>query len=136
MAGYSSRALADKLGIKERARVALVGAPDGFEDALRPLPGGVQLGRRLQKGADVAVMFTKSRAALAKRWPNLTAAVGPTGAVWVAWPKKSSGVATDMTEDVVRDVVLPTGWVDVKVCAIDDTWSGLRCVRRRALRAP
>jgi hypothetical protein len=134
VAGYSPRALVDKLGIKAGARVALVGAPEGFEAALSPLPDGTRLARRLRKGADVAVMFTTSSAELAKRWGALSAAVGPSGAVWVAWPKRASGVATDMTENVVRDVVLPTGWVDTKVCAIDDTWSGLRCVLRRALR--
>ena len=79
-------------------------------------------------------MFTTSRAELARRWGALSDAVGPTGAVWVAWPKRASGVVTDMTEHVVRDVVLPTGWVDTKVCAIDDTWSGLRCVLRRDRR--
>jgi hypothetical protein len=136
VAGYSHRPLVDKLGIKPGARVALVGAPEGFESALAPLPAGAQLARRLHKGADVAVMFTRSRAVLDKRWPALTAAVGSTGAVWVAWPKKTSGVATDMTDHVVRDVVLPTGWVDVKVCAIDDTWTGVRCVLRRDRRGP
>ncbi len=136
MAGYSPRPLVDKLGIKPGARVALVGAPEGFEAALDPLPDGAHLARRLHKGADVAVMFTTSRAELDKRWPALTAAVGQTGAVWVAWPKRTSRVATDMTDDVVRDVVLPTGGVDVKVCAIDDTWSGLRCVLRRDRRGP
>ena len=134
MAGYSPRALVDKLGIKPGARVALVGAPAGFESALEPLPDRARVGRRLQKGSDVAVMFTTSRAELARRWGALSDAVGPTGAVWVAWPKRASGVVTDMTEHVVRDVVLPTGWVDTKVCAIDDTWSGLRCVLRRDRR--
>ena len=136
MAGYSPRPLVAKLGIKPGARVALVGAPEGFESELDPLPPGAQLARRLSKGVDVAVIFTTSRAVLAKRWDALTAAVGPTGAVWVAWPKRASGVTTDITEDVVRDVVLPTGWVDVKVAAIDETWSGLRCVLRRDHRPP
>ena len=136
MAGYSPRPLVAKLGIKPGARVALVGAPEGFESELDPLPPGAQLARRLSKGVDVAIMFTTSRAVLAKRWDALTAAVGPTGAVWVAWPKRASGVTTDITEDVVRDVVLPTGWVDVKVAAIDETWSGLRCVLRRDHRPP
>jgi hypothetical protein len=136
MVGYSPRPLVAKLGIKPGARVALVGAPEGFESELDPLPPGAQLARRLSKGVDVAVMFTTSRAVLGKRWDALTAAVGPTGAVWVAWPKRASGVTTDITEDVVRDVVLPTGWVDVKVAAIDETWSGLRCVLRRDHRPP
>jgi hypothetical protein len=134
VAGYSHRALVDKLGIKAGARVALVGAPHGFEAALEPLPDGTRVVRQLRKGADVAVMFATSQSELGKRWSALTSAVGPTGAVWVAWPKRTSGVATDMTENGVRDVVLPTGWVDTKVCAIDDTWSGLRCVLRRDRR--
>jgi hypothetical protein len=79
-------------------------------------------------------MFSTSRAELARKWDRLTRAVGPTGMVWVAWPKKASGVQTDMTEHVVREIVLPTGWVDVKVCAIDDTWTGFKCVLRVALR--
>ena len=134
MAGYSGKPLVDKLGVKPGARVALVGAPEGFESALEPLPPGATVRRRLNRGSDVAVMFTMSRAELARKWVQLTDAVGPTGAVWVAWPKKASGVATDMTEHVVRDVVLPTGWVDVKVCAIDETWTGFKCVLRVALR--
>ena len=136
MAGYSARPLVDKLGIKPGARVALVGAPEGFAATLVPLPVGARLTTRLSKGVDVAVMFTTSRARLEKRWDALTAAVGPAGAVWVAWPKRASGVPTDMTDHVVRDVVLPTGWVDVKVAAIDETWSGVRCVLRLKLRPP
>jgi hypothetical protein len=136
MAGYSHRPLVDKLGIKPGALVALVGAPEGFGATLGPLPDGARLTARLSKGVDVAVMFTTSRARLEKRWDALIAAVGPAGAVWVAWPKRASGVATDMTDHVVRDVVLPTGWVDVKVVAIDDTWTGVRCVLRLALRPP
>jgi hypothetical protein len=136
MAGYSARPLVDKLGIKPGARVALVGAPEGFAATLAPLPDGVRLTTRLSKGVDVAVMFTTSRARLENRWDALTTAVGPGGAVWVAWPKRASGVPTDMTDHVVRAVVLPTGWVDVKVVAIDDTWTGVRCVLRLALRPP
>jgi hypothetical protein len=136
MAGYSGKALVDKLGVKPGARVALVGAPDGFESAIEPLPPGATVKRRLTTGTDVAVMFSTSRAELARKWVQATRAVGPEGAVWVAWPKKASGVPTDVTENVVRDVVLPTGWVDVKVCAIDETWSGLKCVLRLAHRGP
>jgi len=136
VAGYSERSLADKLGIRAGARVALVGAPAGFEAALAPLPDGARTARRATRGADVAIVFTRARSELARRWGALTDAVGPTGAVWVAWPKKASGIPTDMTDHAVRDVVLPTGWVDVKVCAIDDTWSGLRCVLRKDRRSP
>ena len=136
MAGYSGKALVDKLGVKPGARVALVSAPEGFEAALDPLPPGATVRRRLHRGTDVAVMFSASRAALARKWVQLTDAVGPTGVVWVAWPKKASGVTTDMTEHAVRDVVLPSGWVDVKVAAIDGTWSGLKCVLRLERRPP
>jgi hypothetical protein len=136
MAGYSGRPLVDKLGIKPDARVALLGAPVGFAATLGPLPHGARLTTRLSQGVDVAVVFTTSRARLENRWDALTRAAGPAGAVWVAWPKRASGVPTDMTDHVVRDVVLPTGWVDVKVVAIDDTWTGVRCVLRRDRRPP
>ncbi len=136
MAGYSGRALVDKLGVRPGSRVVLVGAPQGFESALEPLPAGATVRRRMSRGTDMAVMFPASRAELARKWEQLTRAVGPAGAVWVAWPKKASGVLTDMTENAVRDVVLPTGWVDTKVCAIDDTWSGLKCVLRLDRRGP
>ena len=83
---------------------------------------------------DLVLAFFTRRADVARRWPALTAAVGPEGVVWVAWPKRSSGVATDLTEDAFREDLLPTGWVDVKVCAIDETWSGLKMVLRKELR--
>jgi hypothetical protein len=90
--------------------------------------------RALRAPVDLAVVFFTARADIVKRWPALTGAVGPQGVVWVAWPKKASGVATDVTEDALRELLLPTGWVDVKVCAIDDTWSGLKFVLRKELR--
>jgi hypothetical protein len=130
VAGYSRRSLAAKLGVKDGVTVALVGAPAGAE-ALLP---GVRTTRRLPKETELAVVFVTRRADLERRWPALTATSSDKGAVWVAWPKRASGVPTDMTEHVVRDVVLPTGWVDTKVCAIDETWSGLKCVLRVELR--
>jgi len=134
VAGYSPRALRDKLGIKPGMHVALLAAPDRFEAELAPLPTGVRVARRLGRAHDLVVAFTTRRAELERRWPALTDSLVPAGALWVAWPKKSAvkslGLAGDMTEDVVRAVALPNGWVDVKVCAIDDTWSGLKCVRR------
>jgi hypothetical protein len=129
-AGYSGTPLAKKLGIKEGSRVAAVGAPGDFPALLEPLPDGVVLRDRLRGPLDVIVFFTKSRVALEKRLPALRRALEPAGGLWIAWPKRSSGVETDMTEDVVRDVALPTGLVDNKVCAIDETWSGLRLVIR------
>ncbi|MDX6615828.1 MAG: hypothetical protein QOD60_919, partial [Solirubrobacterales bacterium] len=101
-----------------------------FADALGELPAGVEVMSRGAKGLDVIVFFTKQRAQLAKRLAPLANALDPGGGLWIAWPKKSSRVATDMTEDVVRDVALPQGLVDNKVCAIDETWSGLRLVWR------
>jgi hypothetical protein len=130
--------LAAKLGIKEGSHAALVGAPDGFEALLAPLPPGSRVNRRLGKpGAlDIIVVFVKRRAALEASWDRLTAALTPAGMLWVAWPKKVSKVPTDMTEDVVRAIGLPRGWVDTKVCAVDEVWSGLRLVLRVSNRPP
>ena len=132
MSGYSKTPLAQKLGIKEGHSLALLSAPAGFEWTLGKLPAGVRVTKALGKpgSTDVVVVFTKSRAELEKKFAKVAAAIDPNGGIWVAWPKKASGVATDMTENVVRDVALPKGLVDNKVCAIDDTWSGLRLVWR------
>jgi len=135
VAGYSGTPLPKKLGIKEGARLALVAAPDGFaESTLAPLPDRVELRPRARGPLDVIVLFTKSRADLERRFGKLAAALQPAGALWIAWPKRSSGVSTDLTEDVLREVGLPQGLVDTKVCAIDDTWSGLRFVIRKENR--
>ena len=133
-AGYSGTPLPAKLGIRPGHDVRLVDAPDGFEDVLGALPDGVSLRRRGAYRADVVVVFTTSYADLARRVPPLGQAVFPAGSLWVAWPKKASGVPTDLTEDSVRDVALPLGLVDNKVCAIDATWSGLRLVWRKERR--
>jgi hypothetical protein len=135
-AGYSGTPLPKKLGIAEGKRVALVDAPSGFERTLGALPDGVTLVRGLVRGAafDVIVRFVSSRAELTRAFPTAVGRLQTDGALWIAWPKKASGVATDMTEDAVRDVALPAGLVDNKVCAIDATWSGLRCVWRRENR--
>ena len=136
MAGYSGTPLAKKLGIKPGGRVVLVEAPDGFENDLEGLPDGVSLSRDAATAgqADVIVLFTKSRSELEHRVPDLGDSVFPSGGLWIAWPKRSSGVATDLTEDVLRQVILPTGMVDNKVCAVDDVWSGLRFVWRKEMR--
>ena len=133
-AGYSGTPLVRKLGIKPGQRVAWLGAPEGFETLLGELPDDVTVLRSLRPPLDLLVQFTTSRAELQERLPKLREAVFPDGVAWIAWPKKSSGVSTDMTEDVVREVGLPGGWVDVKVCAIDDTWSGLKLVVPKAQR--
>lgn len=135
MAGYSGTPLPQKLGIKPGARLALVSAPDGFADAaLQPLPDGVALRARARGPLDLIIFFTKRRAELARRFARLAAALDPAGALWIAWPKRSSGVDTDLTEDALREVGLPHGLVDNKVCAIDETWSGLRFVIRKENR--
>ena len=129
-AGYSGTPLARKLGIREGHRVAFLGAPEGFDRLVAPLPGGVKVGQRARPGLDVLVFFTTDRQALERRIGRLKEAIAPAGAAWIAWPKRASGVPTDMTEDVVREVALPLGLVDNKVAAIDETWSGLRLVIR------
>jgi Protein of unknown function (DUF3052) len=129
-AGYSGTPLTRKLGIRPGARVVLSGAPPGAEALLDGLPDGVRLARRLAGAVDVIVLFADRRADLARRLPVAQAAMRPDGGLWVAWPKRASGVPTDITEDVVREMGLAAGLVDNKVCAIDATWSGLRLVVR------
>jgi hypothetical protein len=133
-AGYSGTPLAKKLGIKPGHAVALLGAPDGFEATLEGLPDGVTFRTAARGTNDVLVTFHTRRADLEQRLPARLAAMDVDGGLWVAWPKRASGVATDITEDTVRQVCLPLGLVDNKVCAIDATWSGLRVVWRRELR--
>jgi hypothetical protein len=129
-AGYSGTPLPSKLGIGEETRLTIVGAPNGFDDTLGRLPPGVEVRQRLAGRSDVIVCFTTRRADLAHRFARLKRALEPDGGLWVAWPKRASGVPTDLTEDVVREVALAHGLVDNKVCAIDETWSGLRLVYR------
>ncbi|HSJ18042.1 MAG TPA: DUF3052 domain-containing protein [Solirubrobacterales bacterium] len=130
MAGYSGTPLPKKLGVKEGHRVAVLRAPDGLHKSLRPLPDDVALRDRARGPLDVVLYFVTRRAELERRLDRLVEALEPAGGLWIAWPKRSSGVDTDITEDVVRDVALPRGLVDNKVCAIDDVWSGLRLVIR------
>ena len=129
--GYSGTPLPKKLGIKPGHRLALLGAPDGFE---LELPDGVSVRRRAGGKADVIVSFHTSRAQLEARLPALRAMMEPAAGLWIAWPKRASKVATDITEDVLREIALPTGLVDNKVCAVDERWSGLRLVIRREHR--
>jgi hypothetical protein len=134
MAGYSGTPLAKKLGIKDGHRVAFPGAPGNFAALLGDLPDDVQVRSRAAGPLDVIVFFTKGRSELERRLPALRRAMDPTAGLWIAWPKGSSGVETDMTEDVARELGLANRLVDNKVCAIDDTWSGLRLVIRLADR--
>jgi hypothetical protein len=133
-AGYSGTPLVRKLGFKEGMRAHYAAAPEGFHALLGELPGGVRVLARPAPELDLVVAFVRSRAELERRLPGLHARLRQNGMLWVAWPKRASNVPTDMTEDVVREVALPRGLVDVKVCAIDDTWSGLKLVIRRELR--
>ncbi len=130
MAGYSAKPLARKLGIGPCARVALPGAPAGFHNQLAPLPDAVRIKRRTTAPLDVVVAFFTREAALAGELERLGRTVFPDGGLWIAWPKRASGVPTDLTEDRVRALGLGSGLVDNKVCAIDETWSGLRLVHR------
>jgi hypothetical protein len=130
VAGYSGTPLVRKLGIKEGHRVALVDAPDGAEALLVDLPPGVTLLRAAHAPIDVVVWFVTERRVLERRLASLADRLDRAGGLWICWPKKASGVVTDMTEHVARDAALALGLVDNKVCAVDETWSGLRIVYR------
>jgi hypothetical protein len=130
-AGYSGTPLPKKLGIKPGAVVALVGAPRGFAKTLGSLPEDVTLRRQMRGRRDLTIWFAKSRKDLTDRIDRIAKAIG-TGGLWIAWPKKTSGLASDLTQNEVRREGLAIGLVDFKICAIDDTWSGLKFVWRRS----
>jgi len=134
MAGYSGTPLAKKLGIQEGSRLLLVGAPDQYLALLEPLPAGVQFGTQLSEATDIVQIFAVHRIDLEQLLASYRAKLKPTGMIWVSWPKKSSRAPTDITEDTIRDIALPLGFVDVKVCAVDEVWSGLKLVIRKELR--
>ena len=134
MAGYSGTPLPQKLGIKPGHRVTTIEAPKGYRQLLAPLPEGVSFTKELGADAPFVHFFVKERAVLEKELKRLRRLLADTGVLWVSWPKKSSGVKTDITEDVIREVCLPLGFVDVKVCAVDETWSGLKLMIRRENR--
>ena len=135
-AGYSGTPLPRKLGIREGSRVLLVRAPEGFAGVLGELPAGVELVAAGTPELDVVVLFAADVAALHAELAALVPAIASAGGLWVAWPKRSSGVETDLDEHIVRAAGLDAGLVDNKVCAIDATWSGLRFVRRLRDRPP
>jgi hypothetical protein len=135
-AGYSGTPLVKKLGIKPGTTLGLIGAPDDFDRTLGGLPDGVAVRRRLHGQLEVIVAFYLQRSALERRLPALAEALAPAGGLWIAWPKRASGVATDVSETVVRELGLAAGLVDNKVCAIDAVWSGLRLVYRLRDRPP
>ena len=135
MAGYSGTPLAKKLGIKPGAAVFAVAAPGHYDELLAPLPEGVKRVRKID-AADVAHFFVTSRARLEKDLRAAVPKMQQDAAVWISWPKKAAKVPTDITEDTIREVAFPLGLVDIKVCAVDETWSGLKLVIRKELRKP
>lgn len=132
--GYSGKALSQKLGIRSWTRVKTRNAPAHYLQLLGELPRDVQVSSRIRKPVDLVHLFAIARAQLVAELKRALHDIEQDGAVWVSWPKKSSGVPTDLTEDVIREVALPMGLVDVKVCAVDETWSALKLVVRRANR--
>jgi hypothetical protein len=134
VAGYSGTPLAKKLGIRPGSTVHLVGAPAGFRAVLSPLPEAVKFSLRLSRTTDLVHVFTARAAQLRTKLLAIRKGMRADAVVWVSWPKKAARVAADVTEDAVRDAALPLGLVDVKVCAIDDVWSGLKLVVRKELR--
>jgi hypothetical protein len=132
--GYSGTPLAKKLGIKEQAKLVVVGAPNGYRKLLEPLPAAVRFSSKIDATTDLVQLFSTKRAELERALASCRKTLTPNAVVWVSWPKKSAKVTTDITEDMVREVGLPLGFVDIKVCAIDDVWSGLKLVVRKELR--
>lgn len=135
MAGYSATPLPKKLGIKEGSRIALINAPKGFQRELGALPDKAMFLARRAKPLDIILLFVLSERALLRDFAKLAEKLATNGMIWVAWPKKTSGVTTDLTFDRVQRLGLDSGLVDVKICAIDDVWSGLKFVFRLKDRA-
>lgn len=130
MVGYSGTPLPKKLGIKDGFRVCLLDMPPEVRAELTPALAGCKIMRDGEAACDFAMIFTKSKGTLVKEFKRLTKQLAPAGMLWVSWPKKSSGVATDLDENIVRETGLAAGLVDVKVCAVTEVWSGLKFVRR------
>ena len=130
MAGYSGTPLAKKLGIKPGTHVFVENGPANYRQLLEPLPEGVTFHRRLAAPVDLIHLFTTEAQLTATKLSHYRHRIAEDGAIWVSWPKKASKVPTDVTEDVIRGLALPLGLVDVKVCAVDETWSGLKLVIR------
>jgi hypothetical protein len=134
MAGYSGKPLAQKLGIKAGCSIFVDQAPENYRKLVEPLPAGVSIVPRLAGKVDIIHVFSSEAKELAKKLKQFKKSIVENGMIWVSWPKKSAGVLTDVTEDVIRDLALPLGLVDVKVCAVDEVWSGLKLVIRRENR--
>jgi hypothetical protein len=135
MAGYSDTPLAKKLGIKEGFKIFLVKAPAQYQALLAPLPASVSFTGTANSSTNLVHAFVTERTALARLLPTLRKKLPSGAAIWVSWPKKSSKVSTDITEDTIREIALPLGFVDIKVCAVTEVWSGLKLVVRKELRA-
>lgn len=133
MAGYSGTPLAKKLGLKDGLTVLLSGAPNGYRQQLDP-PSSIRFVTKVSGGVDLVQIFTTKRAIMARALAGYRQTLAPDAVVWVSWPKKASKVPTDITEDIIRQVALALGFVDVKVCAVDEVWSGLKLVVRKELR--
>jgi hypothetical protein len=129
-AGYSKRSLVEKLGIKPHSKIAILDPPADFDKTLGPLPEGVSMRSKLDKNFDFIHAFFLSGKALDRRFPSLKKALSESGALWISWPKKAAKMQTDLTDNVVREIGLRHGLVDIKVCAVDETWSGLKFVYR------
>ena len=136
MAGYSGKPLVAKLGIKPDTRIAILNAPKGYDRVLGKLPPRVTRRPSIVGPLDFVQFFTNEKRELERRFAALARSLAPAGMLWISWPKKASGVATDLTEDVIRAIGLAHGLVDVKVAAVDDVWSGLKFVRRLKDRSP
>ena len=134
MSGYSGTPLARKLGIKDGSRIYLSSAPKNYLKLVAPLPKGVRIVRQVDGETDIAHIFSTKREELTEALHVLAAKLKQDGTIWVSWPKKTSKVPTDVTEDTVRSIALPLGLVDIKVCAVDDIWSGLKLVWRKENR--
>ena len=134
MAGYSGTPLPQKLGIKTGLTVVTINAPAKYRRLLGKIPDGVAFSNRLDSSSNFVHLLTRRRSELRKKLSILRDKISENGTVWVSWPKKSSGISTDVTEDVIREIALPLGFVDIKVCAVDETWSGLKLMIRRENR--
>jgi hypothetical protein len=134
MAGYSGTPLGRKLGFKEDMRVVLINPPRGYDELVAPVPMGVRFSSRLSAGIDMVHVFATEKRRLSEALRAAVPRLKQDGMIWVSWPKKSAKVTTDITEDTIREVAFPLGLVDIKVCAVDEVWSGLKLVIRKALR--
>lgn len=133
-ASYSGKPLAQKLGFKQGHRIFLIDAPDNYLSLVAPLPPDIEFVKKLSPIVDLAHIFAMEKNSLDKHLRKLRLTLSPEATLWVSWPKKSAKMATDITEDTIRELALPLGFVDIKVCAVSEVWSGLKLVVRKELR--